>query len=58
MEGTIEGYSFIMNDVDVIEVWTDSDSEFPHSFIYLAPGTIKSRKDFDFEISNWFFKNK
>ncbi len=56
-EGAIGSYSFIMNDRDTIEVWNDPSDEFPSSYIYLGEGTIKSRKDFDYEIMAWYSDN-
>ena len=55
-EGNIDGYSFLMKDDGVIEVWSDMDSEYPESYIYVKSGTIKSEKDFHFEISDWWMK--
>jgi hypothetical protein len=54
-EGNVGSYSFIMNDEDIIEVW--SDGEYPESFIYVSPGSITSEKKFHYEISDWFIKN-
>lgn len=56
-ESTIEGFSFIMKDDDVIEVWSDFDSEYPESYIYVKPGSIKNEKNFHFEISDWWMRN-
>jgi hypothetical protein len=55
-EGVVGNYSFIMNDVDVIEVW-GNDLERPETYIFVNPGTIKFKKDFDAEISFWWMKN-
>ena len=57
-EGTIDGYSFLMKDDDVIEVWTDFDSDYPESYIYVKEGSIKDEKNFHYEIADWFLKNK
>jgi hypothetical protein len=56
-EGIIGGYSFQMTDETTIEVWSDFDNENPESFIFLKEGAIKSKKDFDTEISYWFMHN-
>lgn len=53
-EGVIEGYSFLMKEDDVIEVWSDFDSEYPESYIYVKSGSIQNKKDFDYEIMHWF----
>lgn len=55
--GEIDGYSFVMKD-NVIEVWDGLNEEFPFSYIYLKEGEIKNKKDFDFEISDWWLRNK
>lgn len=55
-EGTIGSYSFQMTDDDTIEVW-GNDSEYPESYIFIKEGSIKTKKDFDYEISDFFFKN-
>ena len=57
-EGAIDGYFFIMKEDDVIEVWSDFDSEYPHSFIYVKAGSIKNEKSFHYEIMDWCLKNK
>ena len=54
-EGVVGNYSFITNE-DTIEVWGD-DLERPETYIFVSPGTIKSKKDFDAEISFWWMKN-
>ena len=56
-EAEINKYYFIMNDDDVIEVWSDYDGEHPESYIYVKAGSIKNEKDFHWEISDWFIKN-
>jgi hypothetical protein len=56
-EGIISGHSFQMVDDTVIEVWSDLDNERPESFIFVTEGSIKSRKDFDYEIMLWASKN-
>jgi hypothetical protein len=56
-EAEINNYYFIMNDDDVIEVWSDYDGEHPESYIYVRAGSIKNEKDFHWEISDWFIKN-
>jgi|Laugrespbdmm15dd_1035085.scaffolds.fasta_scaffold458160_1 hypothetical protein len=57
--GNINSYSFTMKESDdVIEVWSDMDSEFPESYIYLKEGTVQNKKDFDYEIMAWWVRNK
>ena len=53
-EAVIGGYSFVMTEETAIEVWGDFGSDFPDSYIYVKPGTIKTEKDFHKEISFWF----
>jgi hypothetical protein len=55
-EGTIGSYSFQMIDENTIEVW-GFDNERPESFIFVKDGCIKSKKDFDMEISYWYMEN-
>ncbi len=55
--GEINNYSFVMKD-NVIEIWSDFESEFPESYIYLKEGAVKNKKDFDIEISSWWIRNK
>jgi hypothetical protein len=45
-----------MTDNNTIEVWSDRDSEYPFSYIYVKEGSIKSEKDFHYEISDFFLK--
>lgn len=52
-KGEIGGYSFIMKD-DVIEVWFGTEDDYPYAFIYVKAGSIKTEKDFHFEIMSWF----
>jgi hypothetical protein len=56
-EGVIGGYSFQMVDGNTIEVWSDFDNERPESFIFLKDNAVKSKKDFDMEISYWYMEN-
>jgi hypothetical protein len=56
-EGVINGHNFQMIDESVIEIWTDLDNERPESFIFLKEGSIKNKKDFDYEIMLWASKN-
>lgn len=56
-EGTIGGYSFILKEDNVIEVWDSMDEEYPKSFIYLKAGDIVNKKAFDVEISHWAICN-
>lgn len=55
-EGTIGVFNFKMVSPTTIEVWGD-DSDFPESYINLKEGVIKSKKDFDTEISYWYMRN-
>ena len=55
-EADINNYYFIMEDSNTIEVWTDMDSEYPYSYIYVKEGSIKSEKEFHYEISDFFLK--
>lgn len=57
-EGVIEGYTFIMEGDDTIEVWGDLSAEFPESYIYVKSGSIKNQTEFEKEISFWFMDNK
>ena len=57
-EGTIEGYSFLMKDDDVIEVWSDFDADYPETYIYLREGSIQNEKQFHMEIASWWIHNK
>jgi len=52
-EGNVGNYSFIMNEDDVIEIW-GSDMEQPETYIFVKPGAVKNKKDFDAEISFWW----
>ena len=56
-EATIDTFSFIMNNPDVIEVWEDIDNESPITLIKTKPDQIKNEKDFHLEISHWFMVN-
>ena len=53
-EGNVGNYSFIMNEEDVIEVWADSNLEQAETYIFVKPGTIRNKKDFDAEIMWWW----
>lgn len=55
-EGTIGSYSFQLTDENIIEVW-GFDNERPESFIFVKEGSIKSKKDFETEISYWYMQN-
>jgi hypothetical protein len=55
-EGSVGNYSFIMEGNDTIEIWGD-DLDLPESYIVVTPSSIKSKKDFDAEISFWWMKN-
>ena len=55
-EGTIGSYSFQMTDETTIEVW-GYDNEYPETYIFLKEGSVRTKKDFDYEISDFFFKN-
>lgn len=56
-EAEISGYKFIMNEQTCIEVWANINDEFPFSTIVVKDGEIGSKRDFDFEISDWYMKN-
>lgn len=56
-EAVIGGYTFLMKDDNVIEVWAGLDSEYPESFIYVKEGSISTRKDFEMEIMDFVLKN-
>lgn len=56
-EGNVGNYSFIMNEDDVIEVWSDSNLEQAETYIFVKPGSIRNRKDFEAEISFWWMRN-
>lgn len=56
-EATIGAYTFQLVEDNTIEVWSDMDNERPESFIFLKDGSIKNRKDFDYEIMLWATKN-
>ena len=54
-EGMIEGYSFVMNDDgDAIEVYSNTESDYPDDYIYIREGSIKDEKTFHYEIMAWF----
>jgi hypothetical protein len=55
-EGNIGNYSFIMNEDDIIEVWSDMDMEQPETYIFVKSGSIKDKKAFDAEISFWWME--
>jgi hypothetical protein len=57
-EGNVGNYSFIMQEDDVIEVWSDMDLEQPETYIFVKLGSIKNQKDFEKEISFWWMQNK
>jgi hypothetical protein len=56
-EAVIGGYTFLMKDDNVIEVWAELDAEYPESFIYLREGNVLTRKDFEIEIMDYILKN-
>ena len=57
--GNINSYTFIMKEGDdVIEVWSDTDAEYPESYIYLKEGEIKNERQFHMEISDWWIRIK
>jgi hypothetical protein len=56
-EAVIGGYTFLMKDDNVIEVWAELDAEYPESFIYLREGNVLTRKDFEIEIMDFILKN-
>lgn len=55
-EAEISGFTFQMVSENLIEVWSNIDDEFPFSHIYIN-GDVRNRKDFDYEISDWYIKN-
>jgi hypothetical protein len=55
-EASVGSYSFQMTDADIIEVW-GFDNERPESFIYLKEGSVKTEKDFHYEVMSWCSKN-
>lgn len=56
-EAVIGGYTFLMKDDGVIEVWCGLDSEYPESFIYVKEGSVLDRKSFEIEAMDWVLKN-
>lgn len=56
-EATIERYSFIMTASNLIEVWLNTDDDFPLTYITVEPNKVKNEKDFQKEISWWFMDN-
>lgn len=56
-EAVIGGYTFLMKDGDVIEVWCGLDAEYPESFIYVKEGSVLDRKSFEIEAMDWVLKN-
>ena len=56
-EAEISGYKFQMFEESCIEVWANINDEFPFSTIVLRSGDVKNKKDFDYEISDWYMKN-
>jgi hypothetical protein len=55
-EGNVGNYSFIMNNDDVIEVWADNNLEQAETYIFVRPGSIKTKKQFEQEISFWWME--
>ena len=53
----ISGFKFQMINENLIEVWSSMDDDFPFSQIYIESGGVKTRKDFDYEISDWYMKH-
>jgi hypothetical protein len=56
-EAVIGGYTFLMKEDDVIEVWAGLDAEYPESFIYVKEGSVLDRKSFEMEIMDYVLKN-
>lgn len=56
-EAEIDGHSFLMVDDTTIEVWDSYDSEHPVGYITVKAGSIKSEKDFHYEVMDWSAKN-
>jgi hypothetical protein len=55
-ESSINGYSFLMDGDDRIEVWENSNVASPLCYINVDAGSIRSEKDFHVEISHWFIE--
>lgn len=55
-ESNINGYSFLMEDNDRIEVWENCNVASPLCYINFDAGSITSEKDFHVEISHWFIE--
>lgn len=55
--GTINEYTFKMVSPTIIEVWLNETDDYPFSQIFVTEGSVKNKKDFDYEISDWFFKH-
>lgn len=53
-EATIDKYNFIMVDDNLIEVWLNTDDDYPITFIIVDPTKVRTEKDFQKEISWWF----
>ena len=56
-EAEIRGYYFSMSSDTDIEVRIKSDDELPIYFINVNPGSIRSEKDFHYEIMDWYAKS-
>lgn len=57
-EAVIGSYSFIMTKDDVIEVWSENDSDNPESYIFLKRGEVNNEKDFQTEVSFWYINSQ
>jgi len=55
-ESSINGYSFLMETDDKIEVWENNNVNDPLCYIKVSSGSIKNEKDFHVEISHWFIE--
>jgi len=55
-EAVIGSYSFLMEQVDVIEVWSSNDFENPETYIFVKEGDIKNEKQFQEEVSFWWMQ--
>lgn len=56
--GNINNYSFIMEESDTIEIWSNLEDDFPESYIHVEDGEIDSERKFHMEIMSWWTKNK
>ncbi len=57
-EGNIGNYTFLMDKDDVIEVWYNDNLDQAETYIFVKPGSIKNKKDFEKEISFWWMEHQ